>query len=69
MDLQSWVVAVVVAFSAGSLLRRFWVLPNANEGGCSNCSSCSSGADKACASSAGTDFAPIVFYPIKPKNP
>ena len=68
MDLQGWLVAVVVALSFGSLLRRFWVRQPAGEGGCSHCSSCGSGAGKACTSSAGADFAPIEFHTGKPKN-
>ncbi len=68
MDWQSWLVAVVVLLCAGSLLRRFWVRPNASAGGCSNCATCGSGADKACSSTAGADFAPIVFHPTRDKG-
>ena len=68
MDWQSWLVAVVVLLCAGSLLRRFWVRPNVSAGGCSTCSSCARGAEKACASTAGTDFAPIVFHPTRDKG-
>ena len=68
MDWQSWLVALVVALCAGSLLRKFWVSPNASAGGCSNCASCGNGADKVCAGSASTDFAPIVFHPDRDKN-
>ena len=68
MDWQSLLVAVVVALSAASLLRKFWVRQPREQGGCSNCSACSSDADKACASSAGADFAPIEFHTGKPKS-
>jgi hypothetical protein len=68
MDWQSGLVGVAVLVCAGSLLRRFWGLPNASEGVCSNCASCGSGADKACNSSAGSDCRPIIFDAIRDKS-